>query len=62
VEKERRPLFGRLTPPLALSIGAALVVMGVIYRAPYPIGFGAVTLSLSLHTLLSYRMEPPLKP
>ncbi|MCX6101226.1 MAG: hypothetical protein NTV92_07375 [Candidatus Bipolaricaulota bacterium] len=62
MEKERRLLFGRLTLPLALSIGVVFVVMGVIYHAPYPIGFGAVTLSLSLLTLLSYKMEPPLKP
>jgi hypothetical protein len=60
VEKERRLLFGRL--PLALSIGLVSVIMGVIHRAPYLIGFGAVTFSLSLLTLLSYKMEPPLKP
>jgi hypothetical protein len=62
VEKERRLVFGRLTLPLALSIGVVFAIMGMTYRAPYPIGFGAVILSLSLLTLLSYKMEPPLKP
>ncbi|MCX6092136.1 MAG: hypothetical protein NTX23_04625 [Candidatus Bipolaricaulota bacterium] len=55
-------MFGRLTLLLALSIGLVFLITGVMYRAPYPSGFGAVILSLSLLTLLSYKMEPLLKP